>query len=208
MLALAQSRRKPKSQHRQQQRRDDEDRRPAGAVDQQRAAGDAERLADIKRGREECDRGAARLRRHLRRVGLQRVVQHVEAEPDRGDAERRDPPGRREGERQIGGADQKPAERRQADLSETPDQARHQRRIGQPADPEHRDDQPDQGERQAEPQMQIRAHIGERAPHQCRLDDRREQHGARPRVCQHDANSRRRSRASVLRRSAPDAWWD
>ena len=40
-------------------------------------------LPDIERGGEQRDRGAARLRRHLRGVGLQRVVQHVEAEPDR-----------------------------------------------------------------------------------------------------------------------------
>ena len=50
---------------------------------------DAGGLPEIKRGRKNRDRGAARFRHHLRGVGLQRVVQHVEAEPDGRDRERR-----------------------------------------------------------------------------------------------------------------------
>src|SRR5262249_57671592 len=74
---------------------------PAEAVDREGEARDAGGLAEIERRRKHADRGAARLRRHLRRVGLQRVVQHVEAEPDERDGERRDPPGRREGEDEV-----------------------------------------------------------------------------------------------------------
>ncbi len=46
-------------------------------------------LAQEKRRREQRDAGAAGLRHHLRGVGLQRVVQHVEAEPQRHRGERR-----------------------------------------------------------------------------------------------------------------------
>ncbi len=175
----------PQPQHRQQDRGDHEDRGPARAVDQQRAARDAERLADVERGRKQRHGGAARLRRHLRGVDLQRVVQHVESKPDRDHGCRRDPPRRRERERQIGDADQQPAECRKTGLAEMADEAMDAAGVDQSSDAERADNQSDERERQRETQMQIGADIGECAPHQRRLEDRREQHDARPAVGEH-----------------------
>ena len=44
-----------------------------------RRAADADGLSEIDRRREERDRGGAGLRRHLRGIGLQRVVERIEA---------------------------------------------------------------------------------------------------------------------------------
>ena len=61
-------------------------------IDDNRSGSDACGLTDIKRRRKQTHGGAARLRRHQRGISLQRVVQHVEAEPDRGGGHWREPP--------------------------------------------------------------------------------------------------------------------
>ena len=129
--------------------------------------GDARRLSEIERRGEDRDRGAARLRRHLRRFGLQRVVEHVEAEPDRRHGDRRQPPRRLECQHDISrGDNQEAADHGEAGLAEPVDQEPDQPGIDQPADAEARDGQTDEREAQAEAQMQICADIGERAPRQ------------------------------------------
>src|SRR3546814_2779389 len=62
----------------------DENRREAETVDHRAIGLDAGALAEEEDEREQRYAGAARLGRHLRRVGLQRVVEHVEAEADPG----------------------------------------------------------------------------------------------------------------------------
>ena len=103
-------------------------------------------------------------RRHLRGIGLQGVVQRIEAEPDRGDGERREPPGRADRQHEIGHAEQHAAEDRKPRLPEQVHQLLHRGGVEQAADAERADDQPDRGEAQAEAQMQIGADIGEGAP--------------------------------------------
>ena len=59
---------------------------PAGTTD-------TNKLSEKNRRREERDCGAARLRRHLCGMGLQCVVQHVEAKADQEDRYDGEPPG-------------------------------------------------------------------------------------------------------------------
>ena len=73
--------RKPQRQRRQHDPCHDQQRHRAGTVEHDRAQADADRLPDIDGGGEQREAGRARLRRHLRAAGLQRVVQRVEAEP-------------------------------------------------------------------------------------------------------------------------------
>ena len=67
----------------------------------------------------------------------------------------------------------------------------------------HADDQADRGEAQPEAQMQVGADIGEHAPAAARLRGTPRASRCAPTGSQHDLRSRRRSRASVLRRVRP-----
>src|SRR6185312_9301360 len=61
--------------------RDQEHRGADKAIEDHAVGRDPGGLSEIERGRKNRDRGATRFRHHLRGVGLQCVVQHVEAEP-------------------------------------------------------------------------------------------------------------------------------
>ena len=83
-------------------RGDGDQRRPRAQAVQQRAEDErAEPLADEEAAREERHRRAARRRRELGRLGLHRVVQHVEADAGDEHRQRRQPPARNEGERGV-----------------------------------------------------------------------------------------------------------
>ena len=96
-------------------RRDREQRRPRPEAVQQRAEDErAEPLADEEAAGEQRHRRAARRRRELGRLGLHRVVQHVEADAGDEHRQRRQPPGRHEGERGVAGGGQRRADQAHA----------------------------------------------------------------------------------------------
>src|SRR5215813_5324825 len=177
--------REPPRQGRQRDRGHHEQRHCHEAVEHERACRDPQRLAEIDRRREDRDRGSARLRRHLRGIGLQRVVERVEAEPDGGDCDGRQPPTGAQREREIGEAQEHSAEDCEPRLSEPVHQLLNRGGVKKPADPERSDDQSDRAEGQPEAQMQIGADIGEGAPSDARLDEHRENDEARPRIGEH-----------------------
>src|SRR5262244_1287728 len=177
--------REPPSQGRQGDRGRYEQRHRREAVEHERARRDPQRLAEIDRGREDRDRGSTRLRRHLRGIGLQRVVERVEAEPDGGDRDGGQPPNGAEGEREIGEAQEHPAEDCEPRLSEPVHQLLDRGGVKQAPDPERSDDQSDRAEAEGEAQMQVGADIGEGAPSDACLDEHGENDEARPRVGEH-----------------------
>ena len=157
---------------------------------------------EIKRGGEQRYRGAARFRRHLRGVGLQRVVQHVEAEPDGHDGERRDPVTRLESERDVGHREKQPAAGRKPGLAEPVEQQAHAQTVGQAADGKGADEQADQRKADAETQVQIGADIGEGAEHGAELDEGDDNDGQRPRRAQHQRVVGDKAAARLRRRVA------
>src|SRR5215472_6595971 len=183
--AASQFGREPAGQRRQRDGGRYEQRHRREAVEHERARGDPQRLAEIDRRREDRDRGAPRLWRHLRGIGLQRVVERIEAEPDGGDRDGRKPPSGAEGEREIGETQEHPAEDREPRLSEPVHQLLNRGGVKQAPDPERSDDQSDRAEGEPEAQMQIGADIGEGAPSDARLDEHGENDEARPRIGEH-----------------------
>src|SRR5450759_345889 len=155
--------REPQRKRQQHGRRDQKHRHRSETVKYHAAGGDSRGLPEIKRRGEDRDRGAAGLRRHLGGVGLQRVVQHVEAEPDGEDGGGRHPVMRLESEREVGERQQRAAAGGKAGLAEAVDQRTYRQAIDQAADREGADEQADQREPDAEAQMQIGADIGEGA---------------------------------------------
>ena len=89
--------RKPQGDNRERRGAGDEQRYGTEPVYRERPGENADGLTDEYRRGKDRDGGAARVRRHLRGVGLQRVVQHVEAESDRDGRKRCEPPHRGRG---------------------------------------------------------------------------------------------------------------
>ena len=110
------------------------------------------------------------MRCHLRGVGLQRVVQGIEAKPEQGHRDGGKPPCGADCEHQIGDAAQKSTTDGEAALTEPVDQHLDARRIEEPADCEGADDQPHRGKAKPKALVEIGAHIGEGAPADRRLD--------------------------------------
>src|SRR6266851_5010784 len=114
----------------------DEDRPIAEGVDAPAAGGDAGRLAEKVAEGEEREGEAARLRRHLRCVGLQRVVQHVEPGADDGDRRGDAPWRRRRRGKREGDGERDAASQRETAFAETRDERPHRRGIDKAADAE------------------------------------------------------------------------
>ncbi len=172
-------------QQRQEDGGEPEDRHRAIAVDDRRGDRHADRLADEQAEREQRQRRAARFGRHLRAVGLQRVVQHVEGDAaghDRGEGH--DGVGRQredgEGEAEAGAAPQ-----HQPALAQQAHEMARRRHIKEAAGAERRDRQADRGEAEAEAQMQVGADEGEAAPEHATFQRHHDDHRARPAPAQH-----------------------
>ena len=122
------------------------------------------------------------LGRHLRGVGLQRVVQHVEAEADEGDGGWREP--RRGHGREHGVAR---GERDSARDGKTRlPQAGHQHAGGpgvdERADAEGGEDRADHAEAETEALVQLGADVGECAEHRGALEERGAEDDAHPAI--------------------------
>src|SRR5258708_39574647 len=131
------------------------------------AGGLAEEIAEGEEG----DGEPARLRRHLRRVRLQRVVQHVEAGADRGDHRRDAPRHRRDCDQAEPDGQRDAAGKDEAALAEPGDEKPHRRRVGKPAEAERGEERADRQIAQYETVAQIGAEIDEAAEEEESLDE-------------------------------------
>ena len=112
-------------------------------------------------------------------------MEGIKAKPDRGDRERRNPPGEANRQREIGDAEENATEDRQAGLSEQVHELLNRGGIKQATYPERTHDQADGGEAQTEPQMQIGAHVSEGTPCRAGLEEHSKNDQPCPWVRQH-----------------------
>ncbi len=112
-------------------------------------------------------------------------MQHVIAEPDAGDRERREIGARSECDCQVSDCEQRAAAGDEPDLSESVHQPAYGHAVDQSADGECADEQPDHGKINAEAQVQVGADIGEGAEHERAFDEAHCDHQSRPRRTQH-----------------------
>src|SRR5258707_10187291 len=150
---------------------EDEDHVVAERIDPPAAHRDAGGLAEEIAEGEERDGEPARLRRHLRRVRLQRVVQHVEAGADRGDHRRDAPRHRRDCDQAEPDGQRDAAGKDEAALAEPGDEKPHRRRVGKPAEAERGEERADRQIAQYETVAQIGAEIDEAAEEEESLDE-------------------------------------
>ncbi len=145
------------------------------------------------------------MRRHLRCIGLQRVVQHVETGADDGDR-KGDAPGRRcRGGQREGGGERDAAGQHETPFAEARDERPHRRGIDEAADAERGEEEADLEIAQGEFVPEVGAEIDEGAEEEECLDEGGEDDDPHPRDAQ-QCEIAGDQRAAVAHALLGDAW--
>ena len=157
----------------------------------------ADGLTEEEARRERRDGGAASVRRHLGRVDLQRVVQHVEAEPEQEARADRPTPRRRQPDREQRDAHQPAAPSREARFTKLRDEPPRRDGEAKPPRPNSITSAPAADSDKPEPHVHVSRDERERPEQKHAFEKHDDQDQARPRARQHAGELRQRSAAAM-----------